>query len=1447
MHGEILWEPFAMNLQPGEPGARGLIRMKDMQARSLQKGLEEDSPEAVKSSVTVLPLLQAPEGQSTGIVLQDWIAQVTVAMQDLSPSSGSWWSKVMALVQTTYSAWLGRTPLERLQLQPTNSGSLAEGRWTRVNARACSMLLQSLSEAVRQDLIARRVVQNAVLIMFRLHTTYQPGGASEKTLVLQNLQTPASCETLEEVLTWLRSWPRWIQRCQDLNMLCPDGTVLAKTLTSATSRFIVEGGDAQFRTQLLRSTLRIVYCHDEDSYGESVWCRNLIAYGSRLSYHNDCYQAQRIYSYPAYNIPNSSLFVLYYNLSKGEQGGAGNQGPGPSINVVTLKQQCALSSSDGDGQVFALVDSGATHALRRAKSESEWQDASPVTVNLAGGQSIFLKMNKAGTILVPITSSTTFTSTAPIVPLGALVGQLGYTMTWSSNKCRLEGRNGESFNLRVREGCPEITERDALKLIARLEDDNLEVLKNRTKETRQRVRAAALAMERTWFDHLLSYVDGELSSEALKAVETAPFLQDVPRQCVAGLAEAIPESNGYGHPRNGWCTFFREIEIGPNSATLKGMVMQTPLWSEYALEAGLESYNFDMAALGKYFTRHTTLGTNLPLRHLDGLRMRYRTDGPVSTKAPPAVWPPKFVEHVVIALRNWGKAGGTGRRHSRVEHPSAFVLSADLSGPVKVGGVDPDGRGAWVDYDEGEIKAEEYDDKDDGLASEGKGPSGEEVRDVVGQVDEEDDDPDQPLRAKVGPDDDLDLAAPELVNLIFSTGIRDDKAVTVLEAVQDVVLYCQSLNIPILRFHTDRGMEFQARGTKQWLKSQGIRVTTSEAGVHQTNGAAESTVRWIKQRARTLLLSAGLPQHLWPTAVATAATIQRSDVLGFEPMLAAPYGSKVMVRKRQLEGPKLDDLAPKWVQGVYVGRSESLSKGHLVFISNDEGEKFVHTLHVRAGLRDPGPVEEGFHVEEPGPPERRVRGKSAGSGDVVGVSKVTIFEDEGLQKWAEAILEEWSQEEAEAIVIQAGKNLAATENNYGMFRFGGRVGVTKATIERPWLAKIALRLLREKAPDAEFAAIFISVNNEREVHVDRNNAMGTLNYILPVVMPRRGGEIWQELRDGDVVSGRILELQSQDGRVRYGCAYPLQEGRVFHLNPHRRYAVLPWKGERLVVVGYTPGVLQNLNSQDRELLWDLGFPLQLVEEEPKSEIYINMIKVLSAFENKAEILDLSQEEIAEFAEEAATQVLPERDPEVPSPCDQGQQSCSSSPEVQCEEWCYGDLCLVLEGGCDDVAHVVPLASEDVFIAKAEVGFTENVELLLESLESPLSIVHTVDPREVARFFERWIPSMGKEVQTLEHAVERVDGADPEVRADIESGRGQVLPMKVVYTVKPPDPPADGEAPSVWYKRKSRIVVCGNFASHQPGEVYTNTAPAEIVRAAIALARFFNWDLGMIDV
>eukprot|EP00439_Symbiodinium_sp_Y106_P047434 s2867_g6.t1 len=875
-------------------------------------------------------------------------------------------------------------------------------------------------------------------------------------------------------------------------------------------------------------------------------------------------------------------------------------------------------------------------------------------------------MNQAGTLLLPPADCDQGSKgTTPIVPLGSLVETLGYRLEWCGSKCRLFGKEGEVINLRVRNGCPEITEHQALSLIAKIEDHKLESLKSLTEITKSRVRQAALMLEKTWFDHLLNYCDSGISSTALQALQAAPFFDGVPRPALQGLVEAVPCENGWealkglrhlnrrtrkrlwsssqwvlhlfsgkrenkeimflerqgytvleidiekgkshdvcdplvwralewgarhgkiasivgGPPQNtfmlrrhmspgpealrnpdflygGWegqsaaevdmvnkhtgffvkmiflhalatagrCKFPAEAgdvrEVGfmleqprdPRGYLRFGHPLyqdsvsfwRTPMWEAYAEEAALSSYSFDMSSLGKALSRQTTIGTNLPLRFLDGLRGRIQHDALPPERAPPSVWSKEFSEVVAIAIRaqrqtpkmlkmsteQWREhvrrghlpyradcltcvsAGATGRRHARVEHPSCFVMSADVSGPLKTPGLDADargafpkphkylfvakvrvpktflddGRGAFVEYDPGEVDEEEpikegafdYDSGD----GEAPGAEGEESRPPDASEGEDCKDEEE-IKSKKDPnryDDDTDLQGPDLVNLIFAMAIPDNKGATVLEAIQDVVLYCSSLNIPILRFHCDRGMEFYARSTRQWLKYHGIRFTTSEGGLHQQNGVVENAVRYVKQRARTLLFGAKLPQRLWPQAVSLAAASQRATVLGMETRLVAPFGARVLVRKREYGGSaepgKPDDLAPRWVEGYYLGLSDTVRRGHVIYVVDGETEKFIHTVHVRTELVDPKPAED-LEADLPGPPSRRLRGKSAGSGDVVAVSKAqTVESDVDLKEKVEAMMTAWSQEEAESLLVQVALMLDPNERIFGAFVTGDRL------------------------------------------------------------------------------------------------------------------------------------------------------------------------------------------------------------------------------------------------------------------------------------------------------------------------------------------------------------------------------------------------------------------------
>ena len=315
-------------------------------------------------------------------------------------------------------------------------------------------------------------------------------------------------------------------------------------------------------------------------------------------------------------------------------------------------------------------------------------------------------------------------------------------------------------------------------MIARIEESKLETLKSATAVTKAKVREAAMSLNKTWFDHLLSYCDSAISSEALHAIHSAPFFEDVPKPALQGFSEASPCVNGWDAlkglrhlnrrtrkrlwgssqwvvhlysgkspneeilflERQGFVVLEVDIEKGkshdvtdplvwralewgarngritsllggppqhsfmlrrhmtPGPEALRspdflyggwpgqsaaevdyvnkrtglfarmiylhalasagrckfpadagdvrdvGFLLEQPrdprghlrfeddlakdsvsfwrtsMWLNYAEEAGLSSYNFDMSSLGKALSRHTTIGTNLPLRHLDGLR-----------------------------------------------------------------------------------------------------------------------------------------------------------------------------------------------------------------------------------------------------------------------------------------------------------------------------------------------------------------------------------------------------------------------------------------------------------------------------------------------------------------------------------------------------------------------------------------------------------------------------------------------------------------------------------------------------------------------------------------------------------------------------------------------------------------------------------------------------------
>ena len=107
---------------------------------------------------------------------------------------------------------------------------------------------------------------------------------------------------------------------------------------------------------------------------------------------------------------------------------------------------CLLRKVAPDEEQSTLLDGGATHCLRRAKSQEEWNNGQQVTVQLASGEVTMKQCCETGTLLV-------LESIQPIIPVAKLM-DLGYSLRWSREECRIENMKYGKIPVVMSQGCP---------------------------------------------------------------------------------------------------------------------------------------------------------------------------------------------------------------------------------------------------------------------------------------------------------------------------------------------------------------------------------------------------------------------------------------------------------------------------------------------------------------------------------------------------------------------------------------------------------------------------------------------------------------------------------------------------------------------------------------------------------------------------------------------------------------------------------------------------------------------------------------------------------------------------------------------------------------------------------------------------------------------------------
>ena len=187
----------------------------------------------------------------------NWLAQVRQVLLGLSPTAPEWWGAVEAAATNQYHRWLMSEPIDRLALDPgVISANFDRLRYQRVESRAVSLILAAIPQNLRDEAVSNRWLSSEALI-FRIQCVYQPGGASERSMLLSFVVAPDAMKQLSQACTILRKWQQWILRIQELRASLPDASLLLRGIDQAAADLLAEHPAIAFRVNSFRHRVSI--------------------------------------------------------------------------------------------------------------------------------------------------------------------------------------------------------------------------------------------------------------------------------------------------------------------------------------------------------------------------------------------------------------------------------------------------------------------------------------------------------------------------------------------------------------------------------------------------------------------------------------------------------------------------------------------------------------------------------------------------------------------------------------------------------------------------------------------------------------------------------------------------------------------------------------------------------------------------------------------------------------------------------------------------------------------------------------------------------------------------------------------------------------------------------------------------------------------------------------
>ena len=198
------------------------------------------------------------------VEFSDWIYEAEQAIGSLSDRAALWFSACLEVARATYDTYVTSTPLQRLSLTPEIPLELKDQKWSRLERKVMTLLLNAMKKTAKDEVITYRI-SSVPALLYRMYVLYQPGGAAERTTILKHLEGQAASEDVQLCVAALRRWRRYRQRAEDIGISVPDASVLLRSVEQISKRALEAHPELKFRVALTKNELALHSRPETDS------------------------------------------------------------------------------------------------------------------------------------------------------------------------------------------------------------------------------------------------------------------------------------------------------------------------------------------------------------------------------------------------------------------------------------------------------------------------------------------------------------------------------------------------------------------------------------------------------------------------------------------------------------------------------------------------------------------------------------------------------------------------------------------------------------------------------------------------------------------------------------------------------------------------------------------------------------------------------------------------------------------------------------------------------------------------------------------------------------------------------------------------------------------------------------------------------------------------------